>query len=65
MMQGLPIGCSHVGHAPEASEILDRRSFSGGAILLVFSSTTMPFKSYLSCYGVKKMGLAPEGEAKR
>ena len=36
MMQGLPVGCFRVGHAPEASEILERRSFSGGAILLLF-----------------------------
>ena len=32
--------------------------------LLFFPLTTMPSKSYPSCCGVKKMGLAPEGEAK-
>ena len=36
MMQGLPVGLSHVGHASEALEILDRRSFRGGAIFILF-----------------------------
>ena len=31
VMLGSPFGCCHVGDAPEASETLDPRSFSGGA----------------------------------
>ena len=36
VMLGSSLGCSHVGDAPKASEILDRRSFNGGAFWCFF-----------------------------
>ena len=64
MIRCPPLEAAPVGSAQRVRMTLGLSDLKSYADLIFFPSTTMPFTSYLSCCGVRKMSLAPEGEAK-